>query len=60
MEPIVRRQGAKRSGYADDIESIYTAEDIRMAYKKLKKDYLKLLEYREAEGSLFNPRKTEV
>ena len=31
-----------------------------MAYEKLKRDYLKLLEYGEVEGSLFNPRKTEV
>ena len=31
-----------------------------MVYEKLKRDYLELLEYGEAEGSLFNPRKTEV
>ena len=31
-----------------------------MAYEKLKKDYLKLLEYREVEGFLFNLKKTEV
>ena len=39
---------------------MYTAGDIRTAYEKLKKDYLELLEYREAEGSLFNLKKTEV
>ena len=36
------------------------AGDIRMAYEKLKKDYIELLEYGELEGSPFNPKKTEV
>ena len=60
MEPIVRKHGARRAGYIDDIELIYIAGDIQTAYEKLKADYLDLLEYREAEGSPFNPKKTEV
>ena len=60
MEPIVRKHSVKRSGYIDDIKLIYVAEDINKAYKKLKKDYCKLLEYGEAKGSPFNPKKTEV
>ena len=60
MEPIVRKRGAKRSGYIDDIKSIYITEDINKVYEKLKKDYYKLLEYREAKGSPFNLKKTEV
>ena len=60
MEPIVRKHGAKRSSYIDDIKSIYVIEDINKAYEKLKKDYYKLLEYREAKGSPFNPKKTKV
>jgi len=39
---------------------MYVAEDINKAYEKLKKDYCKLLEYREAKGSPFNLKKTEV
>jgi len=60
MEPIVRKHGAKRSGYTDDIKSIYIIKDINKVYEKLKKDYYKLLEYREAKGSPFNLKKTEV
>jgi hypothetical protein len=39
---------------------MYVAEDINKAYEKLKKDYCELLEYREAKGSPFNLKKTEV
>ena len=60
MELIVKKRGAKRSGYADDIKSIYVAEDINKVYEKLKKDYCELLEYGEAKGSPFNLKKTEV
>ena len=60
MELIVQKRGAKRAGYADNIELTYIAGDIYIAYEKLKKDYTKLLEYRESEGSPFNPKKTEV
>ena len=60
MELIIRKRSAKRSSYTDDIKSIYVAEDINKAYEKLKKDYCELLEYREAEGSPFNLKKTEV
>ena len=60
MEPIVRKYSAKRFGYVDNIKLIYIVEDINKAYKKLKKDYYKLLEYREAKGSPFNLKKTEV
>ena len=60
MELIVRKCSAKRSGYVDDIKSIYVVEDINKAYEKLKKDYYELLEYGEAEGSPFNLKKTEV
>ena len=60
MEPIVRKPSARRTRYADDIKSTYVASDIRIAYEKLKKDYVALLEYGESEGSPFNPKKTEV
>ena len=60
MEPIVRKYSAKRSSYIDDIKLIYIIEDINKVYKKLKKDYYKLLEYREAKGSPFNLKKTKV
>ena len=60
MELIVRKRSAKRSSYVDDIKSMYVAEDINKAYEKLKKDYYELLEYREAKGSPFNLKKTEV
>ena len=60
MEPIVRKYGAKRSGYIDDVKSIYVAGDIQTAWKKLKEDYLELLESGELEGFPFNPKKTEV
>ena len=60
MELIIQKRGAKRAGYADNIKSIYITSDIHTAYKKLKKDYTKLLEYGELKGSLFNLKKTEV
>ena len=60
MELIIRKHGAKRSNYTDNIESIYVVEDINKVYKKLKMDYYKLLEYGEAKGSPFNLKKTEV
>ena len=60
VEPIVRKRGAKRFSYIDNIKLIYITEDINKAYEKLKKDYYKLLEYREAKGSPFNLKKTEV
>ena len=60
MELIVRKRGVKRVGYIDDIKSIYITGDIYIVYEKLKKDYTKLLEYRELEGSPFNLKKIEV
>ena len=60
MEPIVKKRGVKRTGYTDDIGSIYTAGDIHIAYEKLKEDYQELLSHGEAEGSPFNLKKTEV
>ena len=60
VEPIVKKHGIKRSSYIDDIVSTYAAENISIVYEKLKKDYIALLEYRELEGSPFNPKKIEV
>ena len=60
IEPIVRKYSVKRSSYTDNIKLIYVIEDINKAYEKLKKDYYELLEYREAKGSPFNLKKTEV
>ena len=60
MKPIVRKPNARRTRYTNDIKSIYVTSDIRIAYEKLKKDYVALLEYGELEGSPFNPKKIEV
>ena len=56
----MKKRGAKRARYADDIASMYIAGDVRTAYEKLKADYRELLDLGESEGSPFNPKKTEV
>ena len=60
VEPMVKKRGAKRAGYADDIASMYIASDVHTTYEKLKADYRELLDLGESEGSPFNPKKTEV
>ena len=60
VELIIQKRGAKRAGYTDNIKLIYITGDIHIAYEKLKEDYQELLSHGEAEGSPFNPKKTEV
>ena len=60
MEPIVKKRGAKRLGYVDDIASLYVAGDIYTVYEKLREDYWELLGLSEIEGSPFNLKKIEI